>query len=253
MSGPIASLREVRFGYPGHEPVLRDFSWTLEKGDSWAVIGPSGCGKTTLLFLLAGLRLPESGTVEVRGALVRGTQRATGLILQDHGLLPWATARQNVQLGMRIRGMGERESANVTQRWLERLGIGGLGSRFPGQLSGGQRQRVAIARTLALEPDLLLMDEPFSSLDALTRESMQALALDLGVARGLSTVIVTHDIQEAVFLGRRILVMTGRPDGGILTVENPGAGSPDYRAAPEFQRIGQDVRERVLTTSSSQR
>ncbi|MBI4236731.1 MAG: ABC transporter ATP-binding protein [Chloroflexi bacterium] len=221
----------------------------MEEGDSWAVIGPSGCGKTTLLYLLAGLRLPQEGTVEARDAPVRGPRRETGLILQDHGLLPWATARQNIQLGLRIRGLSARESARLADTWLARLGLAGLTDRYPGQLSGGQRQRVAIARTLALEPDLLLMDEPFSSLDALTREGFQSLALELGVARGLSTVLVTHDIQEAVFLGRWIMVLAGGPGGGPLIIRNPGAGDPAYRAQPEYQRIAQEVRGRVLASS----
>jgi NitT/TauT family transport system ATP-binding protein len=251
--GAIARLERVTFAYPNGALVLEDLSWTMERGDSWAVIGPSGCGKTTLLYLLAGLRRPQSGVVEVGGSPVTGPRLDTGLILQDHGLLPWATALENVALGLRIRGVSGRESKETARSWLERLGLSGLGGRYPSQLSGGQRQRVAIARTLALDPTLLLMDEPFSALDALTREALQGLALELGIARGLSAVLVTHDIQEAVFLGRHVMVLGGGKGSAAkkpAIVHNPGASASDYRDSAEFQRKTHELREAVRATGA---
>jgi len=166
-------VENVSFAYPGKEVIFQSFSWQVEKGESWAIIGPSGCGKTTLLYLLAGLRLPQEGAVLVNGQMVRRPRRQTGLILQDYGLLPWATVHQNTALGLTIRGVREPQRQAIVTQWLARLDIADVSAQYPSQLSGGQRQRAAVARTLALEPDLLLMDEPFSSLDALTREGLQ--------------------------------------------------------------------------------
>ncbi len=221
----------------------------MAHGESWAIIGPSGCGKSTLLYLLAGLLIPDRGMVEIAGTRVQGTRFDTGLILQDYGLLPWATAIENVRLGLRIRG--QKQTSETAAAWLERVGLVAQARRYPSQLSGGQRQRVGIARTLAMDPELLLMDEPFSSLDALTRESMQAIALELGIASTRSTVLVTHDIDEAVLLGRRVLVLgVNRNQGRAVIVDNPGAGDAGYRDRPEFHVMGQRVREAVRDLSA---
>ncbi|MDA1097147.1 MAG: ABC transporter ATP-binding protein [Chloroflexi bacterium] len=243
----VARFDRVSFAYTPAEPVFTDFSWEMQTGDSWAVIGASGCGKSTLLYLLAGLLRPRSGEILVTGSPVIGPRQDMGLILQEYGLLPWATVEANVKLGLQIRGSGGRAADEIARAWMDRLGLAHLADRYPSQLSGGQRQRVAIARTLALEPSLLLMDEPFSSLDALTREALQRVALDLGVAGGVNTVFVTHDIQEAVYLGRRILVLgTGEAhQGDHRIVDNPGAGDPDYRELPEFSVVERAVRHLV--------
>ncbi len=249
MERPIAALGNVSFAYPEGATVLRDFSWEMSAGESWAIIGPSGCGKTTLLYILAGLRIPDSGTVSVVGEPITGPRRDVGLILQDHGLLPWDTALNNVALGLRLRGAPSRVWRPQAHAWLDRLGLAEFAGRFPRQLSGGQRQRVAIARTLAVSPTLLLMDEPFSALDAFTRESLQLLALDLGIARGLSAVIITHDINEAVMLGNKILIMGNGPHDPATVIENPGAGQPGFNSSDEFLRLAAGVRA-TLTTST---
>ena len=182
----MASLAAVTFGYAPGLPVFEDFSWEMGPGEAWAVLGPSGCGKTTLLYLLAGLLRPQSGEVRLAGAPLRRPRPATGLILQDYGLLPWATVRQNAALGLDIRrfyGPDGKHAPPTLQDFLDvdallnRLGLAEVGGQYPQQISGGQRQRTAIARTLALQPDLLLMDEPFSSLDAPTRQSLQRLVI----------------------------------------------------------------------------
>jgi len=239
-------LDDVTFAYPEHGPVFAELNWRVSQREAWAVLGPSGCGKTTLLYLLAGLRQPTKGTIMIAGQPQSGPRPRTGLILQDYGLLPWATAEMNVRLGLNIRRFygpdgkhapTDEASDDHQQRvdyWLERLNLDQHRHKYPGQLSGGQRQRVAIARTLALNPDLLLMDEPFSSLDAPTRESLQNLTFELRAEADLTTIIVTHAIEEAAILGRRIMVLHQPPNHQPDLVDNPGAGDPDYRQRPEY-------------------
>jgi NitT/TauT family transport system ATP-binding protein len=247
---------KLTFAYGRRLPVFELFSWQVSRGESWAVIGPSGCGKTTLLYLLAGLRHPSAGQVLIDGQPVERPRPATGLILQDHGLLPWATVWQNARLGLTIRGFygpdgrhaprGSREPGAVfddrVAGWLRRLGIDDLKESYPGQLSGGQRQRTAIARTLALQPDLLLMDEPFSALDAPTRDDLQNLVVALRREENLTTLLVTHNIEEAVFLGERILVLDQPPNHAPRVLENPGAGRPGFRTDPAYTALAGQVR-----------
>ena len=247
-------LEKVTFRYPEGGPVFQDFSWQVERGEAWAVLGPSGCGKSTLLALLAGLIFPTDGRVMVDGQPIVRPRPRTGLIIQDYGLLPWATVRQNVELGLRIRRFygpdgthaprGERPAPHV-QPWLERLGLAEIADNYPGQISGGQRQRTAIARTLALFPDLLLMDEPFSSLDAPTREDLQRLTLELLPEQQLTLVLVTHAIEEAAVMGRKILLLKRPPNTAALVVENPNAHQPGYRETAQYQRLCRELRERL--------
>jgi ABC-type nitrate/sulfonate/bicarbonate transport system ATPase subunit len=252
----MIQLEGVTFAYPRGKPVFEEFSWRAARGEAWAVIGPSGCGKSTLLYLLAGLRQPDAGIVAIAGQPVTRPRPETGLILQDHGLLPWATVADNARLGLTIRGFygpdgrhAPRGSALATREveeriaaWLERLGIAGLADQYPAQISGGQRQRTAIARTLALEPDLLLMDEPFSALDAPTREDLQNLTVTLRQEASLTTVIVTHNIEEAVFLGKHILVLGEPPNRTPHVIANPDAGDGEYRADPAYLARVDEVR-----------
>jgi NitT/TauT family transport system ATP-binding protein len=250
----MIALEGLTFGYPSAVPIFQDFSWRVERGDTWAVIGPSGCGKTTLLYLLAALRMPESGRILIDGQPLTRPRPHTGLILQDYGLLPWATVRQNAGLGLRVRNFygpdgthapaDYRRSSNVTP-WLERLGLLAFADQYPAQISGGQRQRTAIARTLAIQPDLLLMDEPFSSLDALTREDLQDLTLELCAEQDLTLVIVTHAIEEAAMLGKQILVLGLPPNRQPVIVENPHAGQAGYRQSAAYQATCQALREKM--------
>ena len=253
----MIELEDLTYAYPESPPVFTNFCWKIERGEAWAVLGPSGCGKTTLLYLLAGLRFPQSGRVLVgRQALTRPRPR-TGLILQDYGLLPWATVTQNAELGVRIRNYygpdgthapEDHHSPNAVSSWLERLGLVEGAGKYPGRISGGQRQRTAIARTLALDPDLLLMDEPFSSLDAPTREGLQSLTLELVEEQDLTLVIVTHAIEEAVYMGKKILLLDNPPNVEPLVIRNLKSGHPNFRDSTDYTKLCRHLRNLMEKT-----
>jgi NitT/TauT family transport system ATP-binding protein len=259
----MIEIRQIEFRYshrgiaaPRRSPaIFEDFSWRVETGEAWVVLGPSGCGKSTLLYLLAGLRLPTRGEIWVGGEQVTKPRPKTGLILQDYGLLPWATVRENVSLGLRMRMFYgpdgthapseemQEDAAEHTTEWLERVGLTDVADQFPGQISGGQGQRAAIARTLALKPDLLLMDEPFASLDAPTRAGLQRLVRQLREEQHLTTVLVTHSIEEAAVMGEQILVLGEPPTRTPHIVPNPLAVEPDFPDSPEYQQLCRQLRE----------
>jgi len=254
----LIELNQVTFSYPHHSPLFQDFSWTANRGESWAVLGPSGCGKTTLLYLLAGLRFPNQGQVQIDQVPLVRPRPQTGLILQDYGLLPWNTVLDNVRLGLRIRQFygpdgkhapairGELSGGpDLARHWLERLGLSDLARQYPGQLSGGQRQRVAIARTLALQPDLLLMDEPFSSLDAATRQDLRELTLSLWKEQGFTFIMVTHAIEEAAHLGQSILVLGSPPHCQPEVIPNPCFGRPELDEDPDYRALLRELRSRL--------
>lgn len=231
------SLHDVSMTFEGSDrPVraLEAVTLCVSPGEPIALIGPSGCGKSTMLLLSAGLLKPTSGEVSVDGHPVAGVRRETALILQDHGLMPWKTVEDNAGLGLRIRGANAREARERSREALERVGLGEFARAYPGELSGGMRQRVGLARAVALDADLFLMDEPLSALDALQREDLQEVLLSLWQRRGHSQVLVTHSIEEAVFLGRRIVVLSQRPGHVQVVVDNPGMGSATYRETAEF-------------------
>jgi NitT/TauT family transport system ATP-binding protein len=221
---------------------LSNVSFTLDRGQTCAIIGPSGCGKSTLLYILAGLLRHTAGEVAINGEPVRPKRKETALILQDYGLLPWKTALENTSLGLEIRGYAKKEALQSAREAMTDLGLWEFRHHYPAQLSGGQRQRVAIARSLTLGPDLFLMDEPFSSLDALTRESLQNMLLDFWKKKKSTLVLVTHSIEEAVFLGQKILIFTPGPGRILQTVENSPMGDAGYRTSPRFYECCTAVR-----------
>ncbi|MDO4502469.1 MAG: ABC transporter ATP-binding protein [Coriobacteriia bacterium] len=232
------SFSHVTVDYPATDGTLLraldDFSLDVAEGEPVAIIGPSGCGKSTLLRLTAGLMSPTSGQVMADGAELREPRKATAYILQDFGLLPWKNVYANAELGLRIHKVAEPERGERTRAALEAVGLSGFEHSFPNQLSGGMQQRLALARAMALDVDLLLMDEPLSALDALLREELQNTLLNLWQQRGHSQILVTHSIEEAVFLGRRIVVMAPRPGRVVAQISNPEMGSVEYRNDPLF-------------------
>ena len=249
----MIDLKNLTFKY-ANSTIFQDFTWQVQPGESWAVLGPSGCGKSTLLYLLAGLRTAQSGQITIGGQPLTGPRPQTGLILQNYGLLPWATVEENASLGLRLRQFygpdgrhaptEEEEALTVerARRWLARLGLEKHAAKYPSQISGGQRQRTAIARTLALNPDLLLMDEPFASLDAPTRQNLGELIRSLRGEHNLTTVIVTHTIEEASQLGERILVLHHPPNTTPRVVENPYCSQPGFIDSPDFLTICTQLR-----------
>jgi len=229
----------------GEHDALSHVDLTLATGSSCVVIGPTGCGKSSLLYLLAGLLKPTTGKVIINGKSLTSVRLTTSLILQQHGLFPWKNAFENASLGLTIRGIKKDERAATIKSLMEDVGIWDVRDSFPGQLSGGQRQRVAIARSLATEPDLLLMDEPMSALDSITRESLQKLILGLWRERSFTFVLVTHSIEEAVFLGRSIVVLSPRPGRLVSTLDNPGMGEESYRFTEDYHTKCSEIRQIV--------
>lgn len=213
---------------------LQGVSFVVETGEPVAIIGPSGCGKSTILKLIAGLIKPNAGALTLHDQVVEKPRKETALILQDYGLLPWKTVLDNAALGLKIAGEKRTDARARAHHALETVGLTAFEKSFPAQLSGGMKQRLALARSLALESDILLMDEPLSALDALTREELQSMLLELWQQRGYTQVLVTHSVEEAAFLGRRIFVMGGKPGSIKRVIDNPGMGSDVYRNSQEY-------------------
>ncbi|QBR92183.1 ABC transporter ATP-binding protein [Nocardioides euryhalodurans] len=196
----------VSLGYAG-EPVVEGVDIDVSPGEILVVLGHSGCGKSTLLRAFAGLLRPLAGRIVADGADVTGPAAERALVFQDDALLPWRTARRNVELPLQLHGVARRERRRVADEWLERVGLSRYAERLPGQLSGGMRQRVQLARALAGSPGLICMDEPFGALDAQTRGSMQQLLVETWAASGCTVVFVTHDVDEALVLADRVVVL----------------------------------------------
>lgn len=239
----MISIRNVTVDYGRGDKTVRaveDMSLEIGKGESLALVGPSGCGKTTLLFAMAGLHRPVAGEIEVDCAPVLGPRKEIALILQNAGLLPWKTVLQNANLSLLLHKELHAKNAIAV---LEDLGLGSVKHRFPSELSEGMKRRVGIARALSTSPSVMLMDEPLASLDTLTKERIQELFLELWKQHQFSQVLVTHDIEEAAFLGQRVIVLTERPARIKAVVENPDMGEIAYRGTEAFMKVVRQLRE----------
>jgi len=234
----MITLRSVSMAY-GERRVLADIDLAIEPGERVAIIGPSGAGKSTLLYLMAGLLVPVCGSVSYDGRPVQTQRQKLAIILQDYGLFPWLTAEFNVALPQLLRGVPRRAALTTARALLSELALGDCAGRYPSQLSGGQRQRVAIARALAVNPEVLLMDEPFSALDAIARERLQDTLRLVWQRRHLTVVIVTHSIEEAAYLGQRVIVLS--PDPGRIAAELRLPEIAD-RADPAFHEACRTLR-----------
>jgi NitT/TauT family transport system ATP-binding protein len=236
-----------------HFTALEDITLDVRPGEFLALVGPSGCGKSTLLDLLGGLTAPTSGRILLDGRPIEGPARDRGIVFQQYALFPWRTAAQNVEFGLDIAGLKARQRREIARHYLDLVGLTAFADRYPHELSGGMKQRVAIARSLAYDPEVLLMDEPFAALDAQTRETLQGELLRIWRATGKTIIFITHGIDEAVVLGQRVAVMTSRPGRIKQVVEIPEAlrnESEDVRSLPEFGPVRHEVwsllREEVL-------
>ncbi|MEZ0578700.1 ABC transporter ATP-binding protein [Nocardioides sp. MH1] len=235
---------DLTLGYAG-EPVVDGIDLDVEPGEILVVLGHSGCGKSTLLRAIAGLVRPIDGDLLANGRTVEGTSGDRTLVFQEDALLPWRSARRNVELALEVQGVGRAERRRRAAEWLDRVGLSRFADRLPGQLSGGMRQRVQLARALATGPGVICMDEPFGALDAQTRASMQRLLVEAWQASGCTVVFVTHDVDEALVLGDRIVVL-GRH--GIVSEHR--IDQPRDPARPPGPDVRAEVLAHLATTQS---
>ncbi len=237
-------------------PAVDTTNLTIEPGEFVTLAGPSGCGKTTLLRLLAGFMTPSEGVVSVGGDRVKGPGEERGVVFQQPTLFPWLSVRRNVELGPKLRGVSARERAATADEYLRLVGLTDFAGHRPYELSGGMQQRCQIARVLANEPDIVLMDEPFGALDALTRERLQDELLDIWRATGRTILFITHSVDEAVFLGSRVLVMSPRPGRivfdapAVFTEDGFRVAAEEIRALPEYVELREQVRAAIQTPTS---
>jgi NitT/TauT family transport system ATP-binding protein len=223
---------------------LQDIDLEVRDGEFLVIVGPSGCGKSTLLDLLGGLSEISTGRILVDGKPVTGPGLDRGIVFQQYALLPWRTAQGNVEFGLEAKGAGRKERATKAREYLDLVGLAGFHDRYPHELSGGMKQRVAIARSLAFDPDVLLMDEPFAALDAQTRDGLQDELLRIWEKTGKTIVFITHGIEEAVYLGQRVAVLTSRPGRIKEVVDVPldaRSATEDLRSDPEFTRYRHEI------------
>jgi NitT/TauT family transport system ATP-binding protein len=244
---PKISCHGVRKEYPRED---RDALVALERTDLTVLdreflclVGPSGCGKSTLLFAIAGLIDLSEGTIEIDGQLVDGPHRSRGVVFQPDATFPWLDVRRNIEFGPSLSGMAREEVRRIGQRYVDLVGLTDYASLLPRELSGGMKKRVDIARAIANEPEVLLMDEPFGALDAMTRQHLQDELLRLWEAERRTIIFVTHDLEEAIYLGTRIAIMGRDPNiiHSLLDVALPRPRTPTMRTSAEFQSIRREL------------
>ena len=247
------SVNDIDFSYPNGNAVFRGFSFHANPGEFVALLGPSGCGKSTLLNLLSGFFKPERGSVTVNGMPVMPESPELGYVFQSPHLFPWLTVLDNVRFGLRMaKQMSVAEQREHARHFLALVGLEKAEDKLPFQLSGGMQQRVSLARTLVMEPTLLLMDEPFAALDAITRNSMNEETLRLWSSLGQTVVFITHDIEEAVFLADRVVVLGAAPEGvqSELTIDLPRPRSHQgTRKLARFHEYRNELMERISITT----
>jgi NitT/TauT family transport system ATP-binding protein len=240
---------------------VQDVSLAIAPGEFVSVVGPTGCGKSTLLNVGAGLLEPSSGSVSVFGEPLRGINRRAGYMFQADALMPWRTTLENVTAGLEFRGLPLGEARRQADEWLRRVGLGGFGDRYPHQLSGGMRKRTSLAQTLVLDPDIILMDEPFSALDVQTRQLMENEVLELWAAKRKAVLFITHDLDEAIAMSDRVLVLSAGPAShpiGEFVIDLPRPRDvAEVRVVPRFidlhKAIWDVLREEVLKGYAQQK
>ncbi|QDD88118.1 taurine ABC transporter ATP-binding protein [Pseudomonas oryzihabitans] len=250
------SLEQASLGFARRgriQPILQNLDLAVEKGAAVVVLGPSGCGKSSLLNVLAGFQPLDGGRVHLDGRTLEGPGGERGVVFQDDALMPWLNALDNVALGLRLRGLPRSERERRAQEMLELVGLAQHGEHAIGELSGGQRQRLGLARALAVDPDFLLLDEPFGALDALTRERMQLLLLEVWKRTGKGLFLITHSVDEALFLATDLLVLDGPPARIVRRLEVPfarrylaGDSVRAIKADPRFAELRQELLDLFL-------
>lgn len=232
----VRDLTKIYSGSNGDVTAVSDVNLDVADSEFVMIVGPSGCGKSTLINMIGGLETPSSGQILLDGKQVSGPGVDRGMVFQGYSLFPWLTVQKNIEFGLKMKKVPAKERAERARQYIDMVGLNGFENALPKQLSGGMKQRVAIARTLANEPEVLLMDEPFGALDAQTRMVMQELLSGISLKTGTTILFITHDIDEAVLLGQRVYVMSRRP-GTIketLKVDLPEKRSHDCLVMPEF-------------------
>lgn len=240
----------------GRLQVVDDVSYTMDEGDFIAVIGPSGCGKTTMMSMLAGFQKPTSGRVLFDDKPVSGPGPERGVIFQEYGVFPWLTVRQNIAFGLTLDAnrVPSAQRDEICDHYLSLMGLADFANSYPKHLSGGMRQRLAIARAYAVKPQFLLMDEPFGALDAQTRANMQSLLLQVLAAEGKTVMLITHSVEEAIYLASRIVVVTARPARikEIIEVPFPYPRDESVHERPEFGQLRSHIRDLVMSEYRAQ-
>jgi NitT/TauT family transport system ATP-binding protein len=242
----VLTVEKLHHAYSAARPAIAELSFAVEAGEIVAIVGPSGCGKTTLLKALAGLIKPTAGTVRLQNEIVAGVPEGLAMVFQEYGrsLMPWLSVRANVALPLLYKPIGSDERENRVAKSLQAVGLAGAADQYPWQLSGGMQQRVAIARALAYEPKVLLMDEPFASVDAQTRADLEDLVAEVQHKFAMTMLMVTHDIDEAVYLADRVIVLSLPPSRILATIAVPIARPRDQvatRASEQFVAIRAQV------------
>ena len=246
---PFIQARNIAlvFSPKNREPVtaLSDFSLEVGKGEFVSIVGPSGCGKSSFLNILLGLIKPDSGEVHLNGTRITGPGQERAMVFQEFGLLPWRTVTANVELGLELKGIAPARRAERAAELIKLVGLEDFASHYPHELSGGMKQRVGLARALATEPEVLLMDEPFAALDAQTRDLMQMELLQIWEHTKKTVLFVTHSIEEAAYLSDRVIVMSARPGHtkDILRIDLPRPRDYEMRLTPEFNEIKLHIRD----------
>ncbi len=262
MTNPlIQALRIDQTFATRDEPLhaLADFSLDVHRGEVVCIVGASGCGKSTLLNIVAGFIAPTSGRVLLEGSEIRGIEPRCGMIFQNYALFPWMTVLQNVAFGPRLNGAGKTERQERARHWIEVVGLTGFERAYPGELSGGMQQRVALSRALANEPDVLLCDEPFAALDAMTRQILQQELLRVARETAKTVLFITHSIDEALILSHRLVVMSARPGRVKAVYENdlPQPRTLDVQLTDRFLELKREVwdlvQEEVLSSMTTLR
>ena len=226
----------------GENEALKDISLGIEEGEFVCLLGPSGCGKSTLLNTMAGFLKPSKGSVVIDGNEVKKPSSKYVTIFQNYGLLPWRTVEKNIALGLENKKLSKKEQKEIVQKYIDLVGLNGSEKKKPNELSGGMQQRVAIARGLAVEPEILFMDEPFGALDAITRMKLQDDILEICHRTKKTIVFVTHDIEEAIFLSNRVVIMDANP-GRVKAIINISLGKNRDRTSEDFLRIRDKIFE----------